>query len=109
MKHVLQALLNTIPKFDRKIGTPSEFNLFTESYGGHYGPAFFNYFYNQNLKIQNGSMPGYPLNFNSLGIINGIIDEYVIFRPMGSKPQLMCSDPSRRVITLNLLSTSKSI
>ncbi|KAF1930030.1 carboxypeptidase S1 [Didymella exigua CBS 183.55] len=75
--HVLQALLNTIPKFDTKIGTPKEFNLFTESYGGHYGPAFFNYFYNQNLKIQNGSMPGYPLNFNSLGIINGIIDESV--------------------------------
>ncbi|KAL1604221.1 hypothetical protein SLS59_004014 [Nothophoma quercina] len=75
--HVLQALLNTIPKFDTKIGTPREFNLFTESYGGHYGPAFFNYFYNQNLKIQNGSTPGYPLNFNSLGIINGIIDESV--------------------------------
>ncbi|KZM28142.1 uncharacterized protein EKO05_0005825 [Ascochyta rabiei] len=75
--HVLQALLNTIPKFDTKIGTPQEFNLFTESYGGHYGPAFFNYFYDQNLKIENGSMPGYPLNFNSLGIINGIIDESV--------------------------------
>ncbi|KAF9700088.1 hypothetical protein EKO04_001423 [Ascochyta lentis] len=75
--HVLQALLNTVPKFDTKIGTPQEFNLFTESYGGHYGPAFFNYFYDQNLKIQNGSMPGYPLNFNSLGIINGIIDESV--------------------------------
>ncbi|KAJ4989705.1 serine carboxypeptidase [Stagonosporopsis vannaccii] len=75
--HVLQALLNTIPKFDTKLGTPREFNLFTESYGGHYGPAFFNYFYNQNLRIQNGSMPGYPLNFNSLGIINGIIDESV--------------------------------
>lgn len=68
--------MNTIPKFDTKIGIPREFNLFTESYGGHYGPAFFNYFYNQNLKIENGSMPGYPLNFNSLGIINGIIDEY---------------------------------
>jgi len=75
--HVLQALLNTIPKFDTKIGTPKDFNLFTESYGGHYGPAFFNYFYNQNEKIKNGSMPGYPLNFNSLGIINGIIDESV--------------------------------
>ncbi|KAF2628609.1 carboxypeptidase S1 [Macroventuria anomochaeta] len=75
--HVLQALLNTIPKFDIKIGTPREFNLFTESYGGHYGPAFFNYFYDQNVKIRNGSIPGYPLNFNSLGIINGIIDESI--------------------------------
>ncbi|KAF2027290.1 alpha/beta-hydrolase [Setomelanomma holmii] len=78
--HVFQALLATIPKFDAKLGalSPSrDFNLFTESYGGHYGPAFYDYFYNQNLKIQNGSMQGYPLNFNSLGIINGIIDESV--------------------------------
>jgi carboxypeptidase C (cathepsin A) len=76
--HVFQALLATIPKFDAKLGdliAARDFNLFTESYGGHYGPAFFSYFYNQNLKIENGSMPGYPLNFNSLGIINGIIDE----------------------------------
>jgi carboxypeptidase C (cathepsin A) len=76
--HVFQALLATIPKFDAKLGALSparDFNLFTESYGGHYGPAFYRYFYEQNLKIQNGSMPGYSLNFNSLGIINGIIDE----------------------------------
>jgi carboxypeptidase C (cathepsin A) len=77
---VLQALLATLPKFDAKLGALSparDFNLFTESYGGHYGPAFYNYFYKQNLKIQNGSMPGYQLNFNSLGIINGIIDETI--------------------------------
>ncbi|KAH7412082.1 Alpha/Beta hydrolase protein [Phaeosphaeria sp. MPI-PUGE-AT-0046c] len=58
--HVLQALLATVPKFDAKLGELSparDFNLFTESYGGR--------------------MPGYPLNFNSLGIINGIIDEEV--------------------------------
>ena len=54
MQHVFQALLATVPKFDAKIGdlnAARDFNLFTESYGGHYGPAFFNYFYNQNLKI----------------------------------------------------------
>ncbi|KAG9195442.1 alpha/beta-hydrolase [Alternaria panax] len=78
--HVFQALLATVPKFDAKLGdldAARDFNLFTESYGGHYGPAFFSYFYNQNLKIENGSMPGYPLNFNSLGVINGIIDESI--------------------------------
>ncbi|KAE8844111.1 hypothetical protein HRS9122_05214 [Pyrenophora teres f. teres] len=76
--HVFQALLATIPKFDAKVGalSPSrEFNLFTESYGGHYGPAFYAYFEKQNVKIRNGSMAGFPMNFNSLGIINGIIDE----------------------------------
>ena len=49
----------------------------TESYGGHYGPAFFDYFYDQNAAIQNGTKKGTSLNFNSLGIINGIIDERV--------------------------------
>jgi carboxypeptidase C (cathepsin A) len=80
LQHVLQALLATIPKFDAKLGAldgARDFNLFTESYGGHYGPAFFSYFYQQNQRIQNGSMDGYQLNFNSLGIINGLIDEHV--------------------------------
>jgi hypothetical protein len=47
------------------------------SYGGHYGPAFYNYFYDQNKLISNGTIDGIELNFNSLGIINGIIDEYI--------------------------------
>jgi len=78
--HVLQALIATLPKFDAKLGALSparEFNLFTESYGGHYGPAFYSYFYQQNEKISNGSMAGYALSFQALGIINGIIDEAV--------------------------------
>ncbi|KAL5116641.1 hypothetical protein ACEQ8H_005390 [Pleosporales sp. CAS-2024a] len=78
--HVLQALLATLPQFDAKIGklnASREFNLFTESYGGHYGPAFFEYFSAQNTKIKAGSMSGTPLNFNSLGIINGIISEQI--------------------------------
>lgn len=50
--------------------------------GGHYGPAFYNHFYKQNQMIKNGSMPGYPLNFVSLGIGNGIIDEAIqVHRP----------------------------
>lgn len=84
---MFQALLATIPKFDAKIGALSparEFNLFTESYGGRYGPAFYRYFYDQNEKIKNGSMAGYPLKFNSLGIINGLIDESV---QAGSYPE----------------------
>ncbi len=75
--HVLQGFLSGHKKLGANIGDSKEFNLFTESYGGHYGPAFFNYFRNQNLAIQNGSMKGYPLNFNTLGIGNGIIDEYI--------------------------------
>lgn len=52
------------------------------STGGHYGPAFYNHFYKQNQMIKNGSVPGYPLNFVSLGIGNGIIDEAIQVRAL---------------------------
>jgi len=51
--------------------------LWTESYGGHYGPAFFNYFYEQNQLIENRTNKGIALNFNTLGVINGIVDEAI--------------------------------
>ena len=75
--HVLQAFLSGLPSLDAKVGAEKEFNLWTESYGGHYGPAFFNYFYDQNQAILNDTTPGYAMNFNTLGIGNGIIDEAI--------------------------------
>ncbi|PNS16698.1 Carboxypeptidase Y A [Sphaceloma murrayae] len=73
--HVLQGFYSGLPQLDPEIQS-KEFNLWTESYGGHYGPSFFNYFNEQNKAIDNGTIQGIPLNFNALGIINGIIDEY---------------------------------
>ncbi|KAJ6109737.1 Peptidase S10 serine carboxypeptidase [Penicillium sp. IBT 16267x] len=73
---VLQGFLGALPKLDSKIKS-KEFNLWTESYGGHYGPAFFDHFYEENQKIANGSVEGIQLEFNTLGIINGIIDEAI--------------------------------
>ena len=52
---------------------------------GHYGPAFFNYFQNQNELIANGSANGTHLQMNSLTIINGIIDEYIQVSHANSK------------------------
>lgn len=52
-------------------------SLFTESYGGHYGPGFMNYFVEQNAKIRNGEIPAegaHYLHLSTLGIINGCID-----------------------------------
>ncbi|KAF2497731.1 peptidase S10, serine carboxypeptidase [Lophium mytilinum] len=74
--HVLQGFYSALPQLDSGVKS-KEFNLWTESYGGHYGPAFFNHFYEQNKLVANGSQPGIELNMNSLGIINGIIDEYI--------------------------------
>ncbi|KAJ6117341.1 Peptidase S10 serine carboxypeptidase [Penicillium capsulatum] len=70
---VLQGFLGGLGKLDSKIKSKS-FNLWTESYGGHWGPAFFKYFHEQNKKISRGTK-GVKLEFNTLGIINGVIDQ----------------------------------
>ncbi|SMQ56027.1 unnamed protein product [Zymoseptoria tritici ST99CH_3D7] len=74
--HTLQAFLEGLPSLEGNRAGAKNFNLWTESYGGHYGPSFLSYFQEQNAKIVDGSVPGYKLNFKTLGIINGIIDEY---------------------------------
>jgi carboxypeptidase C (cathepsin A) len=74
--HVLQAFLANLPQLDSQIKVKI-FNLWTESYGGHYGPAFFKYFSEQNLAVANGTQNGTQLVMDSLGIINGCIDEAI--------------------------------
>ena len=74
--HVLQGFLSALPQLDANI-TSRTFNLWTESYGGHYGPSFFNYFYDQNQAIANGTASGIQLTFDTLGIGNGIVDEAI--------------------------------
>ena len=74
--HILQAFYSALPQLDNKIQS-KVFNLWTESYGGHYGPAFFKYFSEQNQMIENGAMNGTRLNMNTLGIGNGLIDDYI--------------------------------
>ncbi|KAL8657611.1 MAG: hypothetical protein Q9226_001754 [Calogaya cf. arnoldii] len=75
--HVLQGFLANLPLLDSKLGSGTKtFNLWTESYGGHYGPSFYNYFYEQNEMIKNGTTNGTELIFDTLGIGNGIFDLY---------------------------------
>ena len=53
-------------------------SIFTESYGGHYGPVFTTYFEEQNTAIANGSFKetgdAYIIHLDTLGIFNGCID-----------------------------------
>lgn len=52
-------------------------SIWTESYGGKYGPAFASFFEEQNDKIANGTIttPGaHRLQIDTLGIINGCSD-----------------------------------
>ncbi|KAJ7272462.1 serine carboxypeptidase [Mycena rebaudengoi] len=48
--------------------------LWTESYGGHYGPVFAAYFLSQNAAIAAGKVNGIQLNLQALGIGNGMTD-----------------------------------
>lgn len=74
--HILQGFLSALPQLDGSVKNKT-FNLWTESYGGHYGPAFYNYFYEQNALIANGTANGTELIFDTLGIGNGIISESI--------------------------------
>ncbi|KAF4608114.1 hypothetical protein EYR40_000458 [Pleurotus pulmonarius] len=54
-----------------------EFILATESYGGHYGPAFVTFFNEQNAKIQSGQIQGEEINVSALMINNGWYDPLI--------------------------------
>ncbi|KAH9902728.1 serine carboxypeptidase [Cubamyces lactineus] len=53
--------------------------IWTESYGGHFGPAFARRFLDQNAGVANGSVPGVPLNLKVLGIGDGLTDPLIQF------------------------------
>ncbi|OGM51080.1 lysosomal protective protein precursor [Aspergillus bombycis] len=54
-------------------------SLWTESYGGHYGPAIFGLFQEQNDRIAKGTAENGAkyLHLDTLGIVNGLIDAVV--------------------------------
>lgn len=80
--HFLQTFLNVFPQYNtalrRDDSRPStEVHLFTESYGGKYGPAMGRFFESQNARRQTDvhfANSTLDLSLVSLGIINGWID-----------------------------------
>ncbi|KAF2720388.1 alpha/beta-hydrolase [Polychaeton citri CBS 116435] len=89
--HFLQSWLATFPQYNpaqrpnvttpgHSADDPAGVHLFSESYGGKYGPAFAAYFTEQNERRANGSLPpnsSLSIQLESVGIINGIIDDLV--------------------------------
>lgn len=84
--HMLQGFLGAFPQYNpgtRPNGTQPGVvgvNLFTESYGGKYGPAFAAYFEEQNMLRKNGSLPlnkTLEIRIVSLGIMQGCVDDLV--------------------------------
>ncbi|KZO96807.1 alpha/beta-hydrolase [Calocera viscosa TUFC12733] len=55
----------------------NSFAIWTESYGGHYGPAFAYRILQQNAAIDAGVAKGIKLNLTTLGIGNGLINPLV--------------------------------
>ena len=84
--HMLQGFLGAFPQYNpgtRPNGTQPGvvgINLFTESYGGKYGPAFAAHFERQNMLRKNGSLPlnrTLEIRLISLGIMQGCVDDLV--------------------------------
>jgi len=84
--HFLQGFLSAFPQYNpgtRPNSTatrPAGINLFAESYGGIYGPAFASYFKTQNARRAIGLIPlnsTLEIKLESLGIINGMVDQLV--------------------------------
>ncbi|KAF8184210.1 serine carboxypeptidase [Pholiota molesta] len=55
----------------------NKLGLWTESYGGHYGPTFAAYFLNQNLAILERKIKGKKLNLQILGIGDGLTNPLI--------------------------------
>jgi len=84
--HALQAFLGAFPQYNPSIRTnsngsaPVGINLFTESYGGKYGPTFATFWERQNALRRNGSLPKnktLEIHLTSVGIIQGCVDDLV--------------------------------
>ncbi|PMD30346.1 alpha/beta-hydrolase [Hyaloscypha variabilis F] len=66
---LLQAFYSQFPQYKNR-----DFGIFTESYGGHYGPQFASYFEQQNTAIAAGKLKGLNIPLVALGINNGWYD-----------------------------------
>ncbi|CZR58507.1 related to carboxypeptidase [Phialocephala subalpina] len=69
---LLQAFFAQFPQYENR-----DFGIFTESYGGHYGPEFAAYFESQNAAIASGSVTGQNVSLVALGINNGWFDPII--------------------------------
>ncbi|KAL8710401.1 MAG: hypothetical protein Q9220_005002 [cf. Caloplaca sp. 1 TL-2023] len=84
--HMLQGFLSTFPQYNPAITSNNTqsgtvgINLFTESYGGKYGPLFAAHFESQNALRQSGKLPKnktLEIRIVSLGIMQGCVDDLV--------------------------------
>lgn len=70
--NLLQAFYANFPEYECR-----DFGIFTESYGGHYGPEFASYIQEQNAAIEAGTVTGEKLLLKAVGINNGWFDSTI--------------------------------
>ena len=84
--HMLQGFLGVFPQYNPAVGMnttkpgPTGINLFAESYGGKYGPAFASLWEQKNFMRKNGSISSnktLEIRLASVGIIQGCVDDLV--------------------------------
>ncbi|KAI0881812.1 carboxypeptidase S1 [Annulohypoxylon maeteangense] len=76
-RHFWNFLQVWLEDFPEHTSSDDSISIWTESYGGKYGPTFARFIHEQNALIRNGSLQGANvLNFKTLGIINGCVDLY---------------------------------
>ncbi|KIJ41895.1 hypothetical protein M422DRAFT_229416 [Sphaerobolus stellatus SS14] len=83
----------------------NKFAIWTESYGGHYGPTFAAYFLQQNQAIAQGSITGIPINLQVLGIGDGITD------PLSQYPGYItyaANNPYHSLVSASVISTANN-
>lgn len=71
----LMQILLSDPRFSKYQN--NDLAIWTESYGGHYGPAFAAHFLSQNAAIDKGTVSGIKMNLKVLGIGDGLTDPLV--------------------------------
>lgn len=72
---LLQAFYAQFPQYENR-----DFGVFTESYGGHYGPEFAAYFQQQNAAIAAGTLTGQKVPVVALAVNNGWFDPTIQYR-----------------------------
>ncbi|OJD11517.1 hypothetical protein AJ78_07731 [Emergomyces pasteurianus Ep9510] len=83
--HMLQGFLSAFPRYNPsngngQTGSAAGIHLFTESYGGKYGPAFAEHWLAQNDARRRGELPKettLEVNLQSVGILQGCIDDLI--------------------------------
>ncbi|KAF4230986.1 hypothetical protein CNMCM6805_000509 [Aspergillus fumigatiaffinis] len=98
---LLQAFYAQFPEYESR-----EFGIFTESYGGHYGPEFASYIQEQNAAIKAGTVSGENINLVALGVNNGWIDAaiqekaYIEYSYNNTYEQLIDSSDRTRLLSV---------